>query len=195
MLEKAIRLENVANILSLMEKFGKSVDDPIAGNIILVEACLSGNKEFVLELLECCSWAQDIKDVRGWTPVRAAVHSGSSDLLLNLLSLGYHPDIQALEFAANWALNPQCELLLAAGTPLCNFHGEVDHRMICRFRSAGWRQDEENIEFQTPTEVKPLMIICRNAVRRHLNTEMNFIVQVEKLPLPTALKGFVLLGE
>ena len=86
-------------------------------------------------------------------------------------------------------------LLLEAGATLSNVTHVPVLWDMARFKAAGFRQEEENSSFDRPLEVHPLQDICRNAVRRHLKTDRNFIVQIEKLPLPKLMKKFLLFEE
>ena len=167
----------------------------VSGRFILTTAAQFANLELAATLSELD--VPDIIDDMGWSPVIGAIHSGSVKMLSKILHAGYKMDtspIDCLRLASE--LNFCSEsilLLLKKGAPTRDV--KILHKSLHPvFAAAGWKLHCEVDLFKKPDRVYSLLEISRCAIRVNLCQENNLIVQVEKLPLPRALKSFLLFG-
>jgi hypothetical protein len=177
--------------------FNLNIDRLNLGTSLLNEACIYGQKELVEFLIR--KGATDLTDICGDNAALSALLSGTLENLEFVLSIGFSPVSEtgrnALDIATIISYKGAMLPLLKAGAPVGNIGHVYIPDYLPNFKQAGWKQHEENQQFDNPEKVYPLSLLSRNIVRRNLKTNQNMLVTTKQLPLPKALKYFILFGK
>lgn len=125
-------------------------------------------------------------------PVLICVVYCQTGLLERLLSLGFRSKNDKGLLATNWAVYNKrwgsFSILLKYGIPIVG----VDLNWVRNKDAIKIVEVSDPHHLQNPADLASLKEICRLSIRRQLPlTETNAFVAVEKLPLPTSLKKYL----
>jgi ankyrin repeat protein len=175
-------------------KFGSSANWTHVDGDSLVNCVLDGHDAVIDALLSC--GMPDKTSSSGQNVVIAAVLINSPKTLKKLLSSDFSHKTEtrnALETATRLGFHNSVKQLLDFGIPVpVSLKSNISPELSELFGKAGLFVKEENVKFAEPNKVFSLMDICRNSIRKNLNTEdQNLLSIVHKLSLPDALKMFI----
>lgn len=185
------------SLVSDLIDFGADKDArDVEKNSVLHLAAVGGNTP-AGELLLSSGAELDCVNEYGNTPLHNAVIHGQTAFAVALLNHGAATNVQnlsgqsALYVAMLHLQRNSCRLLRRVGARLTAKERALFEK--CEYR----RSDEKrgfyrwlNATFSSPMEMTS---VCRIVIRRHLTT--NPVISVPKLPLPEALRHFLLLDD
>lgn len=190
---EAVYFGDVEILESIIKCFNLKVDALNNGWSLLNFACKTDG-DVLLRVLDL--GVKDCTDQVGKNAMCAAATSARPVEIFEVLTKrGFSPisddGLSALEIAVLFKRSVAARILVEYGSPIPEIKGFVPFEQT--FRIAGWKQKEEDPEFEKPVVVHSLKNICRNTIRRSLNGS-NIYSTSKRLPVPSSLQEFVLRG-